>query len=413
MRLPAASNSATFPGPVSLRRSRLPTSIANSGRWPRSSAVARISRPSGANRNAAIERSQSPRGEADRAARRVAHDEAEAVGLEAGPLHRQVREQAAVRRERGLRVPGGIVRRQVDGRAAAVGRHAPDVEVGRDRLELPAQPRREHELRSVRAERIVRAAAVRLRRDVGVERGRERHRLAARPPLAVERDRKELGDAAVLPGVPVAHEQPVVSLPARLRRALLVEPLAGALEVAAVREDLERDDQPAAPRRRPESCDVERQPRDLRRLAAADRQEPHLRRAAARGEEEDAAAVGGPVGGAVVFLVAREPARGCVAVEVEHPQVVAAAVGREVGLAQRVDERRPSGEIAGSEMRAKPTRSCAVKPCGAAPASTGSAAIAAAARSLRITWSSAGSGQIRSSSRARTSRPERARSRRR
>ena len=287
------------------------------------------------------------RGEADRATRGIAHDEAETVGLEAGPFHRQVREQAAVRRVRGLRVPGGIVRRQVDGRAAAVGWNAPDVEVGGDRLELPAQPRREHDLRSVRAERIVRAPAVRLRRDVRVERRRERHRLAARPPLAVERDRKELGNAPVLPRVPVADEEPVVNLCAPLRRALLVEPLAGAFEIAAVREDLHRDDQPAAARRRPESRDVERQSRDLRRLAAADRQEPYLRRTAARGEEEDAAAIGGPVGGAVVLRVAGEPSCGSAAVQFEHPQVIAPAVGREVGLAQRVDEQAPVGRDRG------------------------------------------------------------------
>ena len=347
MRLPAATNSGTFPGPVSLRRSRLPTSIANSGRWPRSSAVARISRPSGANRNAAIERSQS------RVVKRIAPLAASRTtrrkrsASKPGRSIARCSQEASIRRVRGLCVPGGVVRSQVDGRAAAVGRHAPDVEVGRYRLELPAQPSREHELRTVRAERIVRAAAVRLRRDVRVERSRERHRFAARPPLAVERDGKKPGDAAVLPCVPVADEQAVVSLPARLRRAILVEPLAGAFEVTAVREYLDRDGEPATPRRSPESRDIERQPRDLRRLAAADRQEPHLRRAAARGEEENAAVVGGPVGGAVIFLVAREPTRGSIAIQVEHPQVVTAAVGREVGLAQRVDEQAAVGRDRG------------------------------------------------------------------
>ena len=61
-------------------------------------------------------------------------------------------------------------------------------------------------------------------------------------------------------------------------------------------------------------------------------------RSRARGKEIDAAAVGRPVGRAVVLLVARDAPGRRVAVELEQPQVGAAAVGGEVGFPQRVDD---------------------------------------------------------------------------
>ena len=58
----------------------------------------------------------------------------------------------------------------------------------------------------------------------------------------------------------------------------------------------------------------------------------------ARRQEIDAASVGSPVRDAVVLLAGRQPARRRVRVELEQPEVGAAAIGREIGLAQRVDD---------------------------------------------------------------------------
>ena len=123
-----------------------------------------------------------------------------------------------------------------------------------------------------------------------------------------------------------------------LRALPFLDALARALEVAAVGEDLDRDGEAIAARRCAKSRDVERQARDLRCLAAGDGKEPHLGRSRARGKKIDSAAVSRPVGRAVVLFVARDAPGRSVAVEVEQPQVGAAAVGGEVGFPQRVDD---------------------------------------------------------------------------
>ncbi len=80
----------------------------------------------------------------------------------------------------------------------------------------------------------------------------------------------------------MAHEELVVRLAPLFRRLVFFEPLFRALEVAAVREHLDRDDEAIAFRRSTEARDVKRQLRDLGRLAAAGAEIPDLGGAGAR-----------------------------------------------------------------------------------------------------------------------------------
>ena len=132
-----------------------------------------------------------------------------------------------------------------------------------------------------------------------------------------------------------------------LLRSTLLEAFRRAVEVTALGENLDGDDETIAARRGAECTHVERQARDLRRFAAPDRQVPDLRRAGARRQEIDAASVGGPVRDAVVLLAGRQPARRRACVELEQPEIGAAAIGREIGLTQRVDDPTSVGRQGG------------------------------------------------------------------
>ena len=136
----------------------------------------------------------------------------------------------------------------------------------------------------------------------------------------------------------MADEELVVSLSVLLRRLLLLQAFLRAVELGAVRKHFQREHEAVALRRNAESGHLDRQVRDLRRFAAGRGQVPDLRRAGSRRQEVDARAVRCPGGSGVVLLAARDSPRGDATVDVLQPEVASAAVGGEIGLAQREDD---------------------------------------------------------------------------
>jgi hypothetical protein len=150
---------------------------------------------------------------------------------------------------------------------------------------------------------------------------------------------------AVVPGVPVAEEQAVEDL--RLDLALPRELVAGRglLELLARRRvglDGEAQEQALAVGEDLQVLDVEREARELRRLAALERHAPDLRGAAARREEHERAAVGQPARARVVRLVRGQPAQAR-AVGADEPDVEAPAVRGDVGRALFEEQRAAVG----------------------------------------------------------------------
>src|ERR1044072_945391 len=97
----------------------------------------------------------------------------------------------------------------------------------------------------------------------------------------------------------MAHEDAIVDLAAVLRS--LARALAGAGEIGAVGEYIERDGDAARVAGEAEGADVDRQVRHSNRFAAGGRQAPHLAGAAARRQEINLTTVGRPIPRAVVF----------------------------------------------------------------------------------------------------------------
>ena len=145
---------------------------------------------------------------------------------------------------------------------------------------------------------------------------------------------------AVLPDIPVAHEEVVVADARRLPGRPLLEPFGAAGEALAGDEDVHRQGDPATVRRHDEVPRVERKVGHLVRFAAGDGQAPHLRTAGARRQEEQALAVRRPAGMEVGRLVRGEPA-GFRAVEGRDPDVRPPAVGRQIRCPDREGNRRP------------------------------------------------------------------------
>ena len=140
----------------------------------------------------------------------------------------------------------------------------------------------------------------------------------------------------------MAHEQLVVTLSRGFLCALRGEPVGGALELATVREDFEREGDAIATRRDLEGAHIERQFGDRLGLPAGETQEPHLRGAAATRKEVHAGTVRRPARRGVCGRVLRQAARhrrGCGGVH--EPQVRAAAVGGHVRFAQRENDVAP------------------------------------------------------------------------
>ena len=266
----------------------------------------------------------------------IQHHDVEAIGLEAGALHRAPREHAAVGREHGLRIPRRVVRREV-ARLAAGDADLVEIEVRRPRLRLALHARVEHELAAVRRERVLAGVAERFRGHICIERRGQRDRLDGAAILDLEYE--QLRDAAVVPRIPVPHERAVVDASARLRLCRLLDATAAAREVFAAGEDVHRNGESRTVGRESERADVERQIRYLLCFAADGRQPPHLRRAAAPGDEVDVATVARPFGRVVVFRMCREPARlRALGRNIERPQILTPAVRGHVRLAEHEHE---------------------------------------------------------------------------
>ncbi len=138
---------------------------------------------------------------------------------------------------------------------------------------------------------------------------------------------------AVIPGVPMAHEQAIVRVPVLLRLARLINPLGSAVEIGTIGEYVHAHGEAIAARRDFERVYVDRQACDLHRLTAIERQAPHLRAAGARREEVQAPAVRRPARIGVVAGVARQAARlDFFGIEIKEPQIRPALVGIHVGF---------------------------------------------------------------------------------
>jgi hypothetical protein len=221
------------------------------------------------------------------------------------------------------------------GRRGAVDRRDEEVEVGRPGLAVAGDAGGEDQLLAVGGEGVFVAVAEWFAGDIGVEGVGDVDGVAA----AVEGPDEEVAAAAVLPGVPVADEQAGVELAGAGGLALL-EACGGAGEDLlrlAVGEDLGGEGEVLAVGADGIAGDVERELGDDGRRGAVDRGAPDLLLAVLLGEEQQVMTVGQPARAALAVRVRGELDRG-LAVEADHPQVAAAAVVREVGLAQGVDD---------------------------------------------------------------------------
>ncbi len=143
---------------------------------------------------------------------------------------------------------------------------------------------------------------------------------------------------AIAPGVPVADEHPVVGAGRGFVLGARVEPFVAASEELAVGKDLHREGDAIARRRHLQGGDLERIIGDLHALAAVEAEAPDLGGARSGRQEVEAATVRSPARAGVVGGVLREAARlSVLGPQVQQPQVGAAFVGVDVGLAE--DER--------------------------------------------------------------------------
>ncbi len=289
------------------------------------------------------------------ALRPAAQHDAEAVGLEARAGHRQIGQGAAVGREDRPGVPGLVGLGQAAGLGRAVEGDVPEVEVGRPGLAVAGHPGGEDQTLAVGREGDLLRPAERLRGHVGVEARGQVVQVAA--VLVARRHDEQVRAPAVLPAVPVAHEQPVVGAPGGLALGLPGEPIGGALDhrVAvtvlvplgvprqrAVGKDLEGEGQVLAVGRDHQVADVERQLAHRPRLAAGRVDAPDLRRARAGRQEEDRLTVRRPAWAGIALLVGGQLAQPR-AVDPDQPQIGAAAVGLEIGHPADEDDRLAVG----------------------------------------------------------------------
>ncbi len=268
--------------------------------------------------------------DAARAGRPVEEGEEEAVRLvPGGPLHPE-----------GDRLPvGGVLRGAVEGRVLrgevlrrlqllgrAVHRDDEDVDVRREGG-VRVAARREGELLPVGRDVEVGAAADGEGGGVEVA-GRQVDERGLRVGEVHPEDVRPL---AVLPGVPVPHEEGVgedrLHLPLLHRLVLLLV----AVEVgAAGGPDVGDEEEAPAVGREAERADAPGDVGLLLGLAPGDRQEPDLRRAGAGGEEGERRAVGRERRARVALVEDRQGA-GVLPVGVDAPEVRPALDGRQVG----------------------------------------------------------------------------------
>ena len=168
---------------------------------------------------------------------RAAQHDLEAIRFEARARHGEPR-QIAIGQEHGLCIPGRIVGGQVARCARTIGRYVVEIEVRRPGFAAVGETRTEHEPSAVRAECIVLIAAEGFRGHITPHGGRDVDG-SARATICAECRAEQHRQRAVLPSVPMSHEQLVVALPGRFLCALRSEPIGGAFQFGTVREDLE------------------------------------------------------------------------------------------------------------------------------------------------------------------------------
>ncbi len=155
--------------------------------------------------------------------------------------------------------------------------------------------------------------------------------------LAAERRRRpheQVGVLAVLPAVPVAEQELIVDARLHLAGLDLGVALGRVLDAPGRRPHVDGQHQALAVRERLEAVHVDRQAGHLLGPATARRDAPDLRCLRAGGEEQHRAAVGCPRRVGVVLRVPGQPPDRA-AVDSRDPDVEAAAVGLDVGVADR------------------------------------------------------------------------------
>ena len=180
------------------------------------------------------------------------HD-SQAVGLVARHAHREVGQRLAVRRERRLRIPGPVGRREVLGRRRAVDADTVEIEVRGPGLLTSGVAGGEHEGQSIRRECVLLGTSERFGRTVRVHSLHHVHRL-----FAVDRQHEQVRPPPVLPCVPVTHQQSIVDASAGLASLRLVHARARTGDRLAVREDFHGHGDPLAVGRDGQTGHVER-----------------------------------------------------------------------------------------------------------------------------------------------------------
>ena len=260
----------------------------------------------------------------------VAQHQDQPIGFIAGPLHRGIGQPFAIGRHHRHRVGRIIGVGQVDRLGAAVGRHAENVEVGRQRLDPPGLAQGEEQRLAIRAPGQFLRSAERLGRAVADQAAHHRHRLAAR-----DRHDEDLRTLAVAPRIPVAHEQLVIDPAAarawRGRRLHIV--------------DRARTDRPVGPQRHLVTLGVQQETgnaagrlADLHRLTACDRRAPQLIVAAGVGYIIKRAAVSRKDRRCLILVGHRrdQPGRLPRLVDCQQIEVGAAAIIGEIRAAQLI-----------------------------------------------------------------------------
>ncbi len=282
------------------------------------------------------------------AAGHVHRHQPEAVGFEAGAFHRAVVQGLAVGGEHRAGVPGAVGRGQVDRRGLARRIQTVQVEVGGPRLLAPGHAHAGDQRLPVRRPGVVLAAAERLGRNVARQghadrRGAE-HRLGL--GVAGQRRHEQAVAAAVVPGVPMAHEQLVEHHAAGLGVLLRVQALLRAAQIrAAVLEHAGAEGDAVALRRDVVAVHVQREIGELARRAAGQRQRVQLLAAGLGAEEVHGLAVGRQFRRIDVPAVRGQPLRRrrIAGAQVAQPQPGAGLVAGLVNLPLGEDQRAAIG----------------------------------------------------------------------
>ncbi|MNM70058.1 hypothetical protein D3C81_816770 [compost metagenome] len=233
------------------------------------------------------------------AAGQVHRHQAEAIGFEARALHRAVEQGLAVGAEHRASIPGRVGRGQVDRCLLAGGIEAVQVEVGRPRFLLAGHADAGDHAAAIRRPREIVIATERLGRRVAIDGRAQRRSALDRTGLGRRQRGDEQGVAtAVVPGIPVAHEQRIEDLAAGLGAFHVLQLLLGARQVRGTGLEHAGAEQHAVVlRRHVVAVHVHREVGQLARGAAADRLCVQLLAAVLGAEEVHGLAIGRQRGG--------------------------------------------------------------------------------------------------------------------